>query len=95
MFFSQYPGWTLKADGSLVMATVNEDAAGTYVCTPYNSYGSMGPSGLTNVILQVSLHVTMLFLHKIKTRLLVRNASKHLVNATECVLLLPVSSTTF
>ncbi|KAM4533145.1 protein turtle homolog B [Fundulus diaphanus] len=49
---SLYPGWTLKADGSLVMATVNEDAAGTYTCTPYNSYGTMGPSGPTRVILQ-------------------------------------------
>ncbi|XP_075312629.1 protein turtle homolog A, partial [Odontesthes bonariensis] len=47
-----YPGWTLKAAGSLVMATVNEDAAGVYTCTPYNSYGSMGASGATNVILQ-------------------------------------------
>ncbi|XP_041825274.1 protein turtle homolog A [Melanotaenia boesemani] len=49
---SLYPGWTLKADGSLVMATVNEDAAGIYTCTPYNSYGSMGSSASTNVILQ-------------------------------------------
>ncbi|XP_015257287.1 PREDICTED: protein turtle homolog A-like [Cyprinodon variegatus] len=49
---SMYPGWTLKTDGSLVMATVNEDAEGTYTCTPYNSYGSMGPSGPTRVILQ-------------------------------------------
>ncbi|XP_054896299.1 protein turtle homolog A isoform X2 [Poeciliopsis prolifica] len=49
---SLYPGWTLKADGSLVMATVNEDAAGTYSCTPYNSYGTMGPSGPTRLVLQ-------------------------------------------
>ncbi|XP_037547995.1 protein turtle homolog A, partial [Nematolebias whitei] len=49
---SLYPGWTLKADGSLVLATVNEDAAGVYSCTPFNSYGSMGSSGSTNVILQ-------------------------------------------
>ena len=54
--FSQYPGWTLTPDGSLFMATVNDDAVGTYVCTPYNSYGSMGPSGPTKVILQVSAH---------------------------------------
>ncbi|PWA26652.1 hypothetical protein CCH79_00000692 [Gambusia affinis] len=47
-----YPGWTLTADGSLVMATVNEDAEGTYSCTPYNSYGTMGPSGPTRVVLQ-------------------------------------------
>uniref|UniRef100_A0A3Q3GDV9 Immunoglobulin superfamily, member 9a n=1 Tax=Kryptolebias marmoratus TaxID=37003 RepID=A0A3Q3GDV9_KRYMA len=49
---SLYPGWTLSADGSLVMATVSEDAAGVYTCTPYNSYGSMGSSGSTSVILQ-------------------------------------------
>lgn len=36
------------------MATVNEDAGGVYTCTPYNSYGTMGPSAPTNVILQVS-----------------------------------------
>lgn len=58
--FFQYPGWTLKPDGSLAMATVNEDAAGTYSCTPYNSYGTMGPSGLTSVILQVSMHMEQL-----------------------------------
>lgn len=38
------------------MATVNDDTAGVYTCTPYNSYGSMGSSGQTNVILQVSAH---------------------------------------
>ncbi|XP_050928747.1 LOW QUALITY PROTEIN: protein turtle homolog A [Lates calcarifer] len=47
-----YPGWTLTPEGSLHMATVNDDAAGVYMCTPYNSYGSMGPSGPTSVILQ-------------------------------------------
>ncbi|XP_028273424.1 protein turtle homolog A [Parambassis ranga] len=47
-----YPGWTLKPEGSLFMATVNDDAAGVYTCTPYNSYGTMGPSGSTTVILQ-------------------------------------------
>lgn len=40
------------------MATVNDDAAGVYMCTPYNSYGSMGPSGPTSVILQVSEQAT-------------------------------------
>ncbi|KAM7369263.1 hypothetical protein PAMP_013545 [Pampus punctatissimus] len=49
---SLYPGWTLTPQGSLFMATVNDDAAGMYTCTPYNSYGSMGPSEPTNVILQ-------------------------------------------
>ncbi|XP_056259558.1 protein turtle homolog A [Seriola aureovittata] len=47
-----YPGWTLTPEGSLFMATVNDDAAGVYACTPYNSYGSMGSSGPTSVILQ-------------------------------------------
>lgn len=55
MHFSQYPGWTLAPDGSLFMATVNDDAAGMYRCTPYNSYGTMGTSGPTSVILQVSV----------------------------------------
>ncbi|XP_039856143.1 protein turtle homolog A [Simochromis diagramma] len=49
---SLYPGWTLAPDGSLFMATVNDDAAGMYRCTPYNSYGTMGTSGPTSVILQ-------------------------------------------
>uniref|UniRef100_A0A3Q1H6Z4 Uncharacterized protein n=1 Tax=Anabas testudineus TaxID=64144 RepID=A0A3Q1H6Z4_ANATE len=49
---SLYPGWTLTPEGALVMAKVNDDATGLYTCTPYNSYGSMGPSGPTNVILQ-------------------------------------------
>lgn len=46
----------MTPEGSLFMATVNDDAAGVYTCTPYNSYGSMGSSGPTNVILQVSAH---------------------------------------
>ncbi|XP_070706257.1 protein turtle homolog A [Pempheris klunzingeri] len=49
---SLYPGWTLTPEGSLFMATVNDDAAGVYTCTPYNGYGSMGTSGPTDVILQ-------------------------------------------
>lgn len=52
--FFQYPGWTLTPEGSLLMAKVNDDATGLYACTPYNSYGSKGPSGPTSVILQVS-----------------------------------------
>ncbi|XP_047185471.1 protein turtle homolog A isoform X1 [Scophthalmus maximus] len=47
-----YPGWTLTPEGSLFMATVNDDAAGAYTCTPHNSYGSAGASGPTAVILQ-------------------------------------------
>ncbi|XP_045923610.1 protein turtle homolog A [Micropterus dolomieu] len=49
---SLYPGWTLTPEGSLFMATVNDDTAGVYTCTPYNNYGTMGSSGPTNVILQ-------------------------------------------
>ncbi|XP_056287947.1 protein turtle homolog A [Pseudoliparis swirei] len=49
---SLYPGWTLTPGGSLLMTTVNDDTAGVYTCTPYNSYGSAGPSGPTDVILQ-------------------------------------------
>ncbi|XP_053706380.1 protein turtle homolog A isoform X2 [Synchiropus splendidus] len=49
---SMYPGWSVTSKGSLIMATVNDDAEGIYTCTPYNSYGSMGPSGPTKVILQ-------------------------------------------
>ena len=56
VLFFQYPGWTLTPQGSLFMATVNDDAAGVYTCTPTNSYGSMGSSGRTNVILKVSEH---------------------------------------
>ncbi|XP_031433467.1 uncharacterized protein igsf9a isoform X2 [Clupea harengus] len=47
-----YPGWTLSAQGSVVVATANDDAAGVYTCTPYNSYGTMGQSETTRVILQ-------------------------------------------
>ncbi|KAM3599331.1 uncharacterized protein V6R79_003875 [Siganus canaliculatus] len=49
---SLFPGWTLSTEGSLFMATVNDDAAAVYTCTPYNSYGNMGLSGQTKVILQ-------------------------------------------
>lgn len=51
----QYPGWILTADGSIVITTANDDAAGVYTCTPYNSYGTMGQSERTTVILQVRL----------------------------------------
>lgn len=49
---SLYPGWTLTPEGSLFMTTVNDDTAGVYTCTPYNSYGTMGSSEPTDVILQ-------------------------------------------
>ncbi|CAL8317896.1 unnamed protein product [Lota lota] len=47
-----HPGWTMTSEGSLSMATVNEDSAGMYTCTPTNSFGSMGSSGATQVLLQ-------------------------------------------
>ncbi|KAF5890011.1 protein turtle A-like, partial [Clarias magur] len=49
---SAYPGWILTADGSIVITTVNDDAVGVYTCTPYNSYGTMGQSQRTTVVLQ-------------------------------------------
>eukprot|EP00063_Salmo_salar_P009224 XP_013984059.1 PREDICTED: protein turtle homolog A-like isoform X2 [Salmo salar] len=49
---AMYPGWTLTSEGSVFMATVNDDATGVYKCTPYNSFGTMGQSGPTTVILQ-------------------------------------------
>ncbi|KAM9793857.1 protein turtle homolog A-like isoform 1-T3 [Syngnathus typhle] len=49
---SLYPGWSVTQEGNLLMATVNDDATGVYTCTPFNSYGSMGRSGPTQVILQ-------------------------------------------
>lgn len=58
----KYPGWTLTLAGSLFMAAVNDDASGVYTCTPYNSYGTMGSSGPTNVILKVSAHIIRKFL---------------------------------
>ncbi|CAI9535188.1 unnamed protein product, partial [Staurois parvus] len=48
----KFPGWYLEEDGSIVVATGNDDALGTYTCTPYNSYGSMGVSLPTAVILK-------------------------------------------
>ncbi|XP_048029499.1 protein turtle homolog A isoform X2 [Megalobrama amblycephala] len=47
-----YPGWTLTSEGSIVIATANDDAAGVYTCTPYNSFGTMGQSEPSIVILQ-------------------------------------------
>uniref|UniRef100_A0A673HF46 Protein turtle homolog A-like n=1 Tax=Sinocyclocheilus rhinocerous TaxID=307959 RepID=A0A673HF46_9TELE len=47
-----YPGWTLTSEGSIIIVTANDDAAGVYTCTPYNSFGTMGQSEPTTVILQ-------------------------------------------
>ncbi|XP_039625618.1 uncharacterized protein LOC120539534 isoform X1 [Polypterus senegalus] len=46
------PGWSVSEDGTIFIATSNEDTLGLYRCTPYNSYGTMGESGPTRVILQ-------------------------------------------
>ncbi|RMB93931.1 hypothetical protein DUI87_29667 [Hirundo rustica rustica] len=49
---SQLPGWSLQPDGSIVIATGNDDALGLYRCTPYNSYGTAGESRPTRVLLK-------------------------------------------
>lgn len=51
---SQLPGWSMRPDGSIVIATGNDDALGLYTCTPYNSYGTAGASRPTRVLLKVS-----------------------------------------
>ncbi|KAG8146743.1 hypothetical protein E2320_013855 [Naja naja] len=32
----KFPGWSLKTDGTIIIATSNDDALGVYACTPYN-----------------------------------------------------------
>ncbi|NXU20546.1 TUTLA protein, partial [Pardalotus punctatus] len=49
---SQLPGWSVRPDGSIVIATGNDDALGLYRCTPYNSYGTAGESRPTRVLLK-------------------------------------------
>lgn len=51
----QYPGWMVNSEGSVFIATANDNAVGMYTCTPYNSYGTMGQSEPTRVILKVRL----------------------------------------
>ncbi|KAF4072182.1 hypothetical protein AMELA_G00260180 [Ameiurus melas] len=48
----QYPGWMINSEGSLFIDTANDDAVGMYTCTAYNSYGTMGQSEPTKVILK-------------------------------------------
>ncbi|XP_069460798.1 protein turtle homolog A isoform X2 [Ambystoma mexicanum] len=48
----KFPGWYLQHDGSVVIATGNDDALGMYTCTPYNSYGTAGESTPTRVLLK-------------------------------------------
>ncbi|NXW07904.1 TUTLA protein, partial [Fregetta grallaria] len=50
--FSQLPGWSVRPDGSIVIATGNDDVLGVYRCTPYNSYGTAGESQPTRVLLK-------------------------------------------
>lgn len=45
----------MRPDGSIVIATGNDDALGVYTCTPYNSYGTAGESQPTRVLLKVRL----------------------------------------
>lgn len=52
---SQYPGWLVNSEGSVFITTANDNAVGMYTCTAYNSYGTMGQSEPTQVILQVRL----------------------------------------
>ncbi|XP_029998455.1 protein turtle homolog A isoform X2 [Sphaeramia orbicularis] len=54
-----FPGWMVNSEGSVFIATANDNAVGMYTCTAYNSYGTMGQSEPTKVILQdpPSFHV--------------------------------------
>lgn len=45
----------MNSEGSVFIATANDNAVGMYTCTAYNSYGTMGQSEPTQVILQVRL----------------------------------------
>lgn len=45
----------INSEGSVFIATVNDNAAGMYTCTAYNSYGTMGQSEPTKVILKVQM----------------------------------------
>lgn len=45
----------MNAEGSVFIATSNDNAVGMYTCTAYNSYGTMGKSESTQVLLQVRL----------------------------------------
>ncbi|XP_054628889.1 protein turtle homolog A isoform X1 [Dunckerocampus dactyliophorus] len=48
----QFPGWMVNSEGSVFITTANDNAVGMYTCTAYNSYGTMGQSEPTQVILQ-------------------------------------------
>ncbi|XP_075301507.1 protein turtle homolog A isoform X2 [Opisthocomus hoazin] len=46
------PGWSVRPDGSIIIAMGNDDVLGAYTCTPYNSYGTAGESRPTHVLLK-------------------------------------------
>uniref|UniRef100_A0A8C5S1F6 Immunoglobulin superfamily member 9 n=1 Tax=Laticauda laticaudata TaxID=8630 RepID=A0A8C5S1F6_LATLA len=48
----KFPGWYLKTDGTIIIATSNDDALGVYACTPYNSFGTAGISAPTRALLK-------------------------------------------
>jgi hypothetical protein len=43
----------VNSEGSVFITTANDNAVGMYTCTAYNSYGTMGRSDPTQVILKV------------------------------------------
>jgi len=43
----------VNSEGSVFITTVNDNAVGMYTCTAYNSYGTMGQSEPTLVVLKV------------------------------------------
>ncbi|KAG7253542.1 hypothetical protein CRUP_028924 [Coryphaenoides rupestris] len=47
-----FPGWMVNSEGSVFITTVNDNAVGIYTCTAYNSYGTMGQSEPTLVVLK-------------------------------------------
>ncbi|XP_061115413.1 protein turtle homolog A [Conger conger] len=49
---NMFPGWMVNSEGSVFIATANDDAVGMYTCTAYNSYGTMGQSEPTKVVLE-------------------------------------------
>ncbi|XP_023496677.1 protein turtle homolog A isoform X2 [Equus przewalskii] len=52
LHLDKFPGWSQGPEGSLIIALGNEDALGEYSCTPYNSFGTAGPSPVTRVLLK-------------------------------------------
>lgn len=54
----------VNSEGSVFIATANDNAVGMYTCTAYNSYGTMGQSEPTQVILQVRLGFSSLSAEK-------------------------------